>query len=222
MSARLAGFLLLARKLLCAFFGVGRLVHLCNAGGFHSFLPIGGDVVPLPCKLSEVIIVEYEAVSLASGEEGILKAEVAHCFHWIRLSSIQIHEVSVHISDGKPMVLKRVLYTASSSYTMGYMRQKGGSMGRAGLLYLCSWLPGGNKSMHEKVEEEEIEWWPFIHPLTDGSDMAPYTIAQRLLAVWCWTVKTSRPLICPPALTILNIGQFLNEDIEGHAWDIQD
>ena len=56
----------------------------------------------------------------------------------------------------------------------------------------------------------------------DGSDAAMYTLAQRLLAIWHWTVETSRPLICLPALTILNIKQFLNKDVEGCGWDIQD
>ena len=34
-------------------------------------------------------------------------------------------------------------------------------------------------------------------------------------------VETSRPLIYSPAPTILNIGQFLNEDIKGCGWDFQ-
>ena len=35
-----------------------------------------------------------------------------------------------------------------------------------------------------------------------------------------WTVETSESLICP-ALMILNIGQFLNQDMEKHGWDVQ-
>ena len=72
-----------------------------------------------------------------------------------------------------------------------------------------------------KIDEEEIECWPLIHPLTDGSDAAVWTLVWGMLAVWHWMVKTSRPLICP-ALTILNIGQFLDEDVERCRWDIQD
>ena len=80
------------------------------------------------------------------------------------------------------------------------------------------WLEECEQGIHE----EEIEWWLLICPLTDKNDMAMHTLVQRLLAVWHWTVKTSRPLIYQPALTILHIGQFLNEDIEGCGWDIKD
>ena len=73
-----------------------------------------------------------------------------------------------------------------------------------------------------RIDEEEIEWWPLICPLMDWSDMAVYTLVMRLLVTWHWTVKTSRPLIYPPALTILNTGQFLNEDVKEHGWDVQD
>ena len=73
-----------------------------------------------------------------------------------------------------------------------------------------------------KTDEEEIEWWLLVHPLTDGSDVATRILACRLLAVWCWMVMTPRPLNCLSALTILNIGQFLDEDIKWHGRDIQD
>ena len=74
----------------------------------------------------------------------------------------------------------------------------------------------------QRIDEEEIEWWLLIHPLMDGSDAAAYTLVQRLLVTWCWTVKTIRPLICMPTLTILNIGQFLVEDVKEHGWGIQE
>ena len=74
----------------------------------------------------------------------------------------------------------------------------------------------------QRINEEEIEWWPLICPLTDWRDMATYTLVERLVAMWHWTVETSRPLICLPALNILNIGQFLDKDIEKCGWDVQD
>ena len=78
------------------------------------------------------------------------------------------------------------------------------------------------KECKEKVVEEEVKWWPLVCPLMDGSDAAMYALVWRLLTVWCWTVEISRPLICLPAPTILNIGQFLDEDVQGRGWDVQD
>ena len=72
------------------------------------------------------------------------------------------------------------------------------------------------------VGEEEVLWWPLVYPLTDGSDTTGWMLAWRLVAKWHWTDETSRPLICLPALTILNIEQFLDEDIEWHGWDVHD
>ena len=39
--------------------------------------------------------------------------------------------------------------------------------------------------------------------------------------MWCWTVETSESLICPPAHMVLNIGEFLDKDVEKHGWDVQ-
>ena len=63
------------------------------------------------------------------------------------------------------------------------------------------------------IDEKGVEWWLLVRPLTDGSDMATWMLEWRLVATWHWTVKTSRSLICPPALAILNIGQFLDKDV---------
>ena len=39
--------------------------------------------------------------------------------------------------------------------------------------------------------------------------------------LWKWMGAVSECSICPPAPTILNIGQFLNEDLTGHGWSQQ-
>ena len=72
---------------------------------------------------------------------------------------------------------------------------------------------GWLEECEQRINEEEIDWWLLIHPLMDG---AAYALAWRLMAMWHWPVKTSRPLICPPTPTILNIGQFLDKDIKKH------
>ena len=41
------------------------------------------------------------------------------------------------------------------------------------------------------------------------------------MATWRWVGKVSKTPICPPSLTVLNIGQFLDEDTEEKGWDQQ-
>ena len=73
------------------------------------------------------------------------------------------------------------------------------------------------------LEEEEISWWPLVSPLTDGSDAATKDLAKRLMAAskWVGVVSESSPPH-PPIPTVLNIGQFLNEDLTGHGWSQQE
>ena len=55
----------------------------------------------------------------------------------------------------------------------------------------------------------------------DGSDAATLGLAQWLMAVWRWAVMVSTPPTCPPMPTVLNIGQFLDEDTIGCGWGVQ-
>ena len=41
------------------------------------------------------------------------------------------------------------------------------------------------------------------------------------MATWRWARKVSKIPICPPFLIVLNIGQFLDEDMEEKGWDQQ-
>ena len=41
------------------------------------------------------------------------------------------------------------------------------------------------------------------------------------MATWRWAGKVSKTPICPPSPTVLNIGQFLDEDMEEKGWDQQ-
>ena len=47
-------------------------------------------------------------------------------------------------------------------------------------------------------------------------------LAQWLMAAWRWAVTVSPPPTCLPAPTVLNIGQFLDEDTTGHEWNVQE
>ena len=67
------------------------------------------------------------------------------------------------------------------------------------------------QACEESLDEEEISWWPLLLPLADGSDMATRELAKWLLTMWRWVKKVSNTPTCPPAPTVLNTGQFLNE-----------
>ena len=73
----------------------------------------------------------------------------------------------------------------------------------------------------EGLDDEEISWWLLVSPLTDGSNMAMKDLARQLVAAWRWSGKVSKTPICLPSPTVLNIGQFLDEDAEEKGWDQQ-
>ena len=68
------------------------------------------------------------------------------------------------------------------------------------------------------LEEEEISWWLLVSPLTNGSDAATKDLTKRLMAAWKWVGVVLESPICPPTPTVLNIRQFLDEDLTGHGW----
>ena len=77
------------------------------------------------------------------------------------------------------------------------------------------------EELEGQYEDDELIWWPLIHPLMYGSDMAALGLAQQLMAAWRWAVMVSTPLTCPPAPMVLNIGQFLDKDTTGCGWGVQ-
>ena len=68
-----------------------------------------------------------------------------------------------------------------------------------------TWL----EACRDSLGEEDIMWWPLVMPLTDGATVAAMELAKCLVSVWRWTAKVSTMPLCPPAPTMLNIGQFL-------------
>ena len=81
----------------------------------------------------------------------------------------------------------------------------------------AKWL----QTCKEGLDDGEISWWPLVSLLTNGSDMAVKDLARWLMAAWRWMGKVSKTPICLPSPSILNIGQFLNEDTENGdtGWD---
>ena len=45
-----------------------------------------------------------------------------------------------------------------------------------------------------------------------GAEGAALSLAKRLLAAWWWNIKVHGEDACPPAPTILNIGQFMTDE----------
>ena len=66
-----------------------------------------------------------------------------------------------------------------------------------------------------EIMDDKVIWWALTDPLTDGSDATSQALAKRLVAAWMWTFTHSEYCICPPALTSLNIGQFLPQGSTG-------
>ena len=59
------------------------------------------------------------------------------------------------------------------------------------------------------IAEEEVPWYELVTPLTSGVEGAPLSLAKCLLAAWQWNIKVHGEDDCPPAPTVLNIGQFM-------------
>ena len=63
---------------------------------------------------------------------------------------------------------------------------------------------------------EEVPWYELVTLLMLGASGMVLSLAKCLLTVWWWNIKVRREDACPPALTILNIGQFMtNEETAG-------
>ena len=66
------------------------------------------------------------------------------------------------------------------------------------------------------IAEEEVPWYELVTPLTSGVEGVALSLAKHLLAAWWWNIKVSGEDDCPPALTVLSIGQFMtNEEMVG-------
>ena len=67
-----------------------------------------------------------------------------------------------------------------------------------------TWL----EAFRDSLGEEDITWWLLVVPLTDGVTVAAKELAKCLISAWRWMAKVSTTPLCPPAPTMLNIGQF--------------
>ena len=77
------------------------------------------------------------------------------------------------------------------------------------------------KNFEEQCGESKPICWLLIYPLTEGGDVAALALVHQLMATWRWATVVSPSPICPPAPTVMNIGQFLEEDTTGCRWSMQ-
>ena len=66
------------------------------------------------------------------------------------------------------------------------------------------------------IAKEEVPWYELVTSLTSGAEGMALSLAKHLFMAWQWNIKVRGEDACPPALTILNIGQFMtNEEMTG-------
>ena len=67
---------------------------------------------------------------------------------------------------------------------------------------------------HIGTLREDVLWWPLVAPLMDVGAPGARKLTKCFLATWKWMVEVATTMFCPPALTMLNIGQFLDEELK--------
>ena len=68
-------------------------------------------------------------------------------------------------------------------------------------------------------DDEQIEFWPLLHPLMDGRGATNRCLAHHLLSTWHCSSAT-HPTSCPPSPTNMEISQWLPLDQEGSRDDL--
>ena len=66
----------------------------------------------------------------------------------------------------------------------------------------------------ETLREEDVLWWPLVVPLMDVGTLGARELTKHFLATWQWTVEVATTNFCLPAPTMLNIGQFQDEELK--------
>ena len=66
--------------------------------------------------------------------------------------------------------------------------------------------------MVQGISDDEVPWYECIAPLILGAEGKALSLAKCLLTIWWWSLRGQGLDICLPALTILNIGQFMTWD----------
>ena len=62
------------------------------------------------------------------------------------------------------------------------------------------------------ISDEEVPWYKYVSLLMMGAEGMALSLAKHLLTIWQWNARVQGWDICPPAPTVLNIGQFMMWD----------
>ena len=62
------------------------------------------------------------------------------------------------------------------------------------------------------TSDDKVPWYKFVALLMMGAEGMALSLAKHLLAVWQWSIRVQGRDTCPPAPTVLNIGQFMTWD----------
>ena len=65
----------------------------------------------------------------------------------------------------------------------------------------------------ETLREEDVQWWSLVVLLTDEGAPDTRELTKHFLATWQWMTEVAAIKFCPPTPTMLNIGQFLDEEL---------
>ena len=62
------------------------------------------------------------------------------------------------------------------------------------------------------ITEGEVSWYELVTPLTSGAEGMALSLTKRLVAAWWWNLKVHGEDDCPPAPSVLSIGQFIIDE----------
>ena len=75
---------------------------------------------------------------------------------------------------------------------------------------LIKWL----EAHVETLREEDVLWWQLVAPLMDTGAAGARELTKHFLATWQWMVEVAATNFFPPTPSMLNIGQFLDEELK--------
>ena len=69
------------------------------------------------------------------------------------------------------------------------------------------------------ITDEEVPWHKLLTLLTSGAEGMAKSLAKCLVTAWWWNVKVQGEGECPPAPSILNIGQIIMDEEVVGVWE---
>ena len=71
------------------------------------------------------------------------------------------------------------------------------------------------------ISDDKVPWYEYVMLLMLGAEGMALLLAKCLLTIWRWSIRVQGWDICPPTLTVLDIGQFMMwNEVQGE-WTIR-